>query len=391
MPKNVKLNIKEIGKKSINMLKLYTKPTQKIIDIVNKGYNDYPFSFRDMLSKFGSDVVNSIVIVRTPLSKVLSTVLNIASLGQLDNKIKNSEYDNMFHLKIIVNNKFSIEKAHVITFTKSNQIPPKSDTVEVQNIPSNLTILDMLDNTKKLMGKQMFNYNAINNNCQKFISQILKSNMMDGYDQFIMQDIQSIFNGLKGLKQLSSAVTNVANKGNILIEGEGFRPIRKFNKLRKLTTLSDSDINSIAIKLKLKLQGIFMKDELPKNLNNGLYIINLENHNQGGSHWTALIIKNSNAYYMDSYGVVPPQDVWNDLKDHCNNIYYCTQQKQFVNSTSCGWWAIAFLYFVTNVKPNSTRVLTNFTKFNKLFDNDTKLNENRLAQYITSIYPFKPT
>jgi hypothetical protein len=39
----------------------------------------------------------------------------------------------------------------------------------------------------------------------------------------------------------------------------------------------------------IKLNGIYMKDELPSYLKEGNYIINLQNHDESGSHWTCFI------------------------------------------------------------------------------------------------------
>jgi hypothetical protein len=45
--------------------------------------------------------------------------------------------------------------------------------------------------------------------------------------------------------------------------------LNKFNnRSYKLSTLSNSDLYSICIKLKLKLNGIYMKDEIPTDLKN---------------------------------------------------------------------------------------------------------------------------
>ena len=51
--------------------------------------------------------------------------------------------------------------------------------------------------------------------------------------------------------------------------------------------LSASDIEDIAKKLHLPLQGVFSKDELPRNPVVGSYIINLQDADDGnGTHWT---------------------------------------------------------------------------------------------------------
>ena len=91
------------------------------------------------------------------------------------------------------------------------------------------------------------------------------------------------------------------------------------NKSYKLSTLSNSDLYSICIKLELKLNGIYMKDEIPSDLKEGNYI-NLENKNQSGSHWTCFIKSKNNIYYYYSFGVVPPQNIYDISLKNCLNI-----------------------------------------------------------------------
>ena len=127
--------------------------------------------------------------------------------------------------------------------------------------------------------------------------------------------------------------------------------LNKFNnRSYKLTTTTNSDLYSIAIKLKLKLVGIYMKDELEDNLKEGNYIINLENSNQSGSHWTCFIKDKNNVYYYDSFAVVPPQNAYNIFLKNVDNIYYIDKHDQNLDSMSCGYWVISYLYFMNNTK-----------------------------------------
>jgi hypothetical protein len=161
--------------------------------------------------------------------------------------------------------------------------------------------------------------------------------------------------------------------------------LNKFNnRSYKLTTLTNSDLYSIAIKLKLKLNGIYMKDEIPNDLKEGNYIINLENSNQSGSHWTCFIKDKNNVYYYDSFGVVMPQNLFNIAVKNNLNLYYIDKHDQNIDSTSCGWWCIAFLYLMNTTKGN---MLDRMKKFDKKFNNkNRKENEILLKKYIDKIY-----
>ncbi len=147
--------------------------------------------------------------------------------------------------------------------------------------------------------------------------------------------------------------------------------LNKFNnRSYKLSTLSNSDLYSICIKLKLKLNGIYMKDEIPTDLNSY----------ENGSHWTCFIKDKNNVYYYDSFGVVMPQNAYDIFVKNVDDIFYVDKNDQFLDSTSCGWWCIAFLYFMNTTKGNMLDRM-------KKFDNKKTIdNEIELKKYIDKIY-----
>jgi len=160
--------------------------------------------------------------------------------------------------------------------------------------------------------------------------------------------------------------------------------INFYNRPKKLQTLTNSDLYSIAIKLKIKLNGIYMKDELPSDLKEGNYIINLQNHDENGSHWTCFIKDKNNIYYYDSFGVIFPENQYSIFIKNADNIYYNVSDDQNIDSTSCGWWCISFLYFMNTTKGP---MLNNMKKFDKKFNNKKTIdNEIELKKYIDKIY-----
>ena len=66
------------------------------------------------------------------------------TLGQLEERLNDYNYNQLFHLKIIINNKYSIEKESTIKFSLNDNIQSNSETREVKNIPYNLTIEKLL-------------------------------------------------------------------------------------------------------------------------------------------------------------------------------------------------------------------------------------------------------
>jgi len=89
----------------------------------------------------------------------------------------------------------------------------------------------------------------------------------------------------------------------------------------------------------------------------------------------------SDIFYYDSFGVVMPQNLYDIFKIDSQNIYYNTSDDQNFDATSCGWWSIAFLYYMTNSKGSS--MLDRMKKFdNKFRKKDTIKNEIDMKKYI---------
>ena len=169
-------------------------------------------------------------------------------------------------------------------------------------------------------------------------------------------------------------------------------PKTRKKEVSQLTTLSNSDINIICNTLKIPLKGVFMKDEFKLPLQDGNYIMNLQNNDENGSHWVAFIKNKSNIFYHDSYAVIMPQNQYDLFKSEQNNIYYNTLQKQSLDTTSCGWWSIYFLYYMYYSKGTLQK---RFINFNKMFEHkkinehvDIKMNKNEalLLKIFKEIY-----
>ena len=52
-----------------------------------------------------------------------------------------------------------------------------------------------------------------------------------------------------------------------------------------------------------KLNGVYSIDNLPNKIEDGAYVINLDEYFDIGTHWVALWINNNNVTYFDSFGV----------------------------------------------------------------------------------------
>lgn len=185
-----------------------------------------PPQSRKLLSMIGNEKITSLKVVRTPLSKPLTTLLNIASLGAFQRVLKRLGYDDAFHLTLFINGRYSFEKNEVVRLSTTNPIKKGSEVLEVP-IPSGFdtTIEQLINKTRERMGDKNFsNYDAKKLNCQHFITNVLQANGLDTPKllEFINQDAVEIFKGMpKFVEKWGKVLTDIAAVGSRLIEGQG--------------------------------------------------------------------------------------------------------------------------------------------------------------------------
>ena len=64
-----------------------------------------------------------------------------------------------------------------------------------------------------------------------------------------------------------------------------------------------------------RFNGVFSRNNLPKKIKDGTYIINLDEYTDVGAHWIALFCKKNNIIYFDSFGDEHiPEEIKNLLK-----------------------------------------------------------------------------
>ena len=90
-----------------------------------------------------------------------------------------------------------------------------------------------------------------------------------------------------------------------------------------------------------RFNGVYSRNNLPEVIKNGVYLINLDEYADVGTHWIALYVKNNEFIYFDSFGVehVPKEikklieSKFSGNKDIKTNIF----RIQAYNSIMCGF------------------------------------------------------
>lgn len=215
------------------------------------GRNDYSPKVKKILKEFGNEPINHMYILRTPISKVLRFLMNITSLGAFEKKLKEKDFDDLFHLALHIETdkgRVALEKNEAISMNKK---PKRASNAEMMNVsvPQGLTINKMLEKTKELMKQNFFPYSAKDNNCQRFILSILQANGLANKDntEFIKQDTNDLFS--THLRKASNSVTDFAGKLDVLLQGGSVKKsnhiqMNKKEKERKAKELAHIIIGS---------------------------------------------------------------------------------------------------------------------------------------------------
>ena len=88
-----------------------------------------------------------------------------------------------------------------------------------------------------------------------------------------------------------------------------------------------------------------LRDNLPKKIKDGAYVINLDEYADVGTHWIALFCNRSEIVYFDSFGVEHvPEEIkeFIGIKSIKANIF----RVQASNSIMRGYFCIGFIDFV---------------------------------------------
>ena len=148
-------------------------------------------------------------------------------------------------------------------------------------------------------------------------------------------------------------------------------------------TLTNFDLENLCKLYKINLIQCTGKDGLLGRPRNGCYIINLNDNNSIGSHWTCFYIRDAYCAYFDSFGVICPYNVSEFLKQGHVRTVYNTSMIQQIDDDHCGYYTIAFLHYMSNHKGKLKYLLN---QFDAIFDlKDTRNNLAILQEYIIHI------
>ena len=122
-----------------------------------------------------------------------------------------------------------------------------------------------------------------------------------------------------------------------------------------------------------RFNGVFSRNNLPKKIKDGAYVINLDEYADVGTHWIALFCNRNEIVYFNSFGV---EHVPEEIKEFVRNknIIANIFRVQAKNSVMCGYFCIGLIDFMLAGKK-----LTDFTSMFSPYD--FKKNDNIILSY----------
>jgi hypothetical protein len=147
--------------------------------------------------------------------------------------------------------------------------------------------------------------------------------------------------------------------------------------------LSNVDINKICKAMGIKLNGIYARDDLPSNLKNGNYVINLDSEDGPGTHWCSFIKDDVTIIYFDPFGMPPPQNEVDIFFEDHEVLFYSIKEIQNIDSVVCGYYTIAFFKYMKMLNGD---IFKRFMQFVDMFSTKTKKNDAYLKNIINTYY-----
>ena len=105
-----------------------------------------------------------------------------------------------------------------------------------------------------------------------------------------------------------------------------------------------------------RFNGVFSRNNLPKKIKDGAYIINLDEYTNVGAQWIALSSDKNEIVYFDSFGV---EHIPKEIKKFINNKNIIAN----IFSVMCGYFCIGFIDCMLAGKN-----LTNYTNLFSPYD-----------------------
>lgn len=182
--------------------------------------NRVPKPVKHFLGQHGDETMIAIRVCRTPVAGAIQKIINMITLGSLSEAMKELNYEDLYHLYCVVTLKggrmFRVEKNARVTITEVRGLEGDCRLVWGER---DMTVGQLFANA--VAGGLVWEYSAHNNNCQKFVKQLLSPSMTlsENHLRFIEQDAETLLKSvgargvIKGVTDIGAIVDTVYRGG----------------------------------------------------------------------------------------------------------------------------------------------------------------------------------
>ena len=176
--------------------------------------------FKQFLKAHGQEAITSIKVGRVPISAAIRLGFDILTAGKFEEAHKKLGVDNFFHLYLIINDKYQVEKNDTVN-EKAWSHDGKEEVLQVSGA-INKTINELIQTAAKGDEKAFWlDYNPLTANCQQWVSKVLRKNglLTSEVSKWVNQDMEALLKELPhGTSEKSKEITDLTSYINRIVQ-----------------------------------------------------------------------------------------------------------------------------------------------------------------------------
>jgi len=198
---------------------------------IKKFLSSRPRVINDLIKSEGQAIVERVEVCRSPIMGIFEKLLNTLSFGMLKRKMKERDYDKLFHLYVILHlsngSVYRIEKNQRMNIIKN---PKKTDeTVCKSTAVGNINFETFITAPERVNMKNLYRYNAFSENCQNYVKRLLNANGITQFNDFILQKVKDLAPSY--LQKIARGITDVAGVADYVIRGGEYEGDGMYEKI----------------------------------------------------------------------------------------------------------------------------------------------------------------
>lgn len=212
------------------MAALFTEAKRRIAAALKGPRKDAPPSVRAYLRQHGDAIVTDVWVCRQPIVKAINVALDFITLGLWSKAKKSLNYDDMFHLYMIVGMRMPDGRVHKALLERNQVVriedvddsllrPDKCRQAAAPAVSFGEFVRRGVDSEPS---GSFWVYDAVKHNCQDFVMSLLTANSVStpALASFVKQDASTLLPDYA--VKIARGITDFAASADILISGEGF-------------------------------------------------------------------------------------------------------------------------------------------------------------------------